>query len=59
MVIEQDRPVLSTAVSTAFRVRCWFSRSCLSGFTTSSERAVANTLQKIIKIKLVYFLKKN
>jgi hypothetical protein len=38
-------PVLSTAASTDFRIRCWASTNCRSGFTTSSLSAVANALQ--------------
>jgi len=39
-------PVLSTATSTDFRIRCWVSTNCRSGFTTSSLSAVANALHK-------------
>ena len=39
-------PVLSTATSTDFRIRCWVSTNCRSGFTTSSLSAVANALHE-------------
>ena len=47
-------PVLSTATSTDFRIRCWVSTNCRSGFTTSSLSAVANALHKDLTLMGFY-----